>query len=219
MPFASPDTRFPITLPDGSRHRGTVFLKPVLNHPRFEVGDYSYYSDNAPLDDPSEYAARIAPYLYDFSPEKLVIGKFCQIASGVQFITSSANHRYDGISTFPFAIFDGMGEGRPSMPTEFRDTIIGHDVWIGTGAMILLGARVGSGVIIGAGAVVRGTVPDYAIVSGNPAEVVRHRFDPEQVARLMEVAWWDWPIDLIVASEAAICGCDIDTLERVAAKG
>ena len=219
MPFAKPDTKFPITLPDGSHHSGTVFLKAVLTHPRIEVGDYSYYSDHAPLGDPSEYAGRIAPYLFDFSPERLVIGKFCQIASGAQFITSSANHRYDGISTFPFAIFDGMGEGRPSMPTSFRDTIIGNDVWIGTGAMILPGARIGSGVIVGAGAVVRGTVPDYAIVSGNPASVVRHRFDPQQVARLMEIAWWDWPIELIVANEAAICGGDIDTLERVVAKG
>ena len=219
MPFAKPDTAFPIRLPDGSHHQGTVFLKAVLTHPRIEVGDYSYYSDHSPLDDPSGYAARIAPYLFEFSPETLVIGKFCQIASGVQIITSSANHRYDGISTFPFAIFDEMGEGRPSMPTTFPDTIIGNDVWIGTGAMILPGARIGSGVIIGAGAVVRGTVPDYAIVSGNPASVVRLRFDEDRIARLMEIAWWAWPIELIVANEAAICGGDIDTLERVAAKG
>ncbi len=219
MPFAKPDTRFPITLPDGSHHQGTVFLKAVLRHSRIEVGDYSYYSDHAPLEDPSGYAARIAPYLFEFSPEKLVIGKFCQIASGVQFITSSANHRYDGISTFPFAIFDGMGAGRPSMPTSFADTIIGNDVWIGTGAMILPGAQIGSGVIIGAGSVVRGKVPDYTIVAGNPAQVVRHRFDPAQTARLMKLAWWDWPIDLIVANEAAICGGDVDALERVVAKG
>ena len=219
MTFSTPDTKFPILLPDGTRHAGTVFLKAVLNHSRIDVGDYSYYSDHSPLENPSEYAARIAPYLFEFSPEKLVIGKFCQIASGVQIITSSANHRYDGISTYPFAIFDGMGEGRPSMPTTFADTIIGNDVWIGTGAMILPGARIGSGVIVGAGSVVRGTVPDYAIVSGNPGEVVRQRFDPDQTARLMEIAWWDWPIEVIVANEAAICGGDIGTLERVTAKG
>ena len=62
-------------------------------------------------------------------------------------------------------------------------------------------------------------MPDYAIVSGNPASVVRLRFDEDRIARLMEIAWWAWPIELIVANEAAICGGDIDTLERVAAKG
>ena len=77
-------------------------------------------------------------------PERLVIGKFCQIADGVVFITSSANHRHDGISSFPFAIFDGGPTGgRPSMPAPGADTVIGHDVWLGQGARILPGARIG----------------------------------------------------------------------------
>jgi virginiamycin A acetyltransferase len=210
-PFADPNTLNPVRLPDGSAHAGTVFLKAALDHPRIEVGNYSYASAHHP---PEDWAAHLAPYLYPFSPERLLIGKFCQIASGVQFITASANHRYDGISTFPFMVFGGGdAAGRPSMPAPGRDTVIGHDVWIGTGATILPGARIGHGVIIGAGAVVAGDVPAYTVVAGNPARVVRQLFDARTVARLERLAWWDWPIDTILDAEAEICGGDIDALE------
>jgi virginiamycin A acetyltransferase len=134
----------------------------------------------------------------------------------VQFITASANHRMDGFSTFPFAIFDRVGERRPSLPGPGPDTQIGHDVWIGQGARILPGAQVGDGVIIGAGAVVGGSVPPYAIVTGNPARVVRRRFDEATIAALLELAWWDWPIDRILAQEAAICGADLAALRAAA---
>ena len=211
-PFADPNTLNPVRLPDGSAHAGTVFLKAALDHPRIEVGDYSYASAHHP---PEDWAAHLAPYLYPFSPERLRIGKFCQIASGVQFITASANHRHDGISTFPFMVFGGGDPaGRPSMTAPGRHTVIGHDVWIGTGATILPGARIGHGVIVGAGAVVAGDVPAYAVIAGNPARVVRQRFDAHTVARLERLAWWDWPIDTILEAEAEICGGDIDALER-----
>lgn len=212
--FPTPDTRHPVRLPDGTAHPGTVFLKPVIDHPRWEVGDYSYASAHQP---PPDWAAHLAPYLYDFSPEKLVIGKFCQIADGARFITASANHRHDGFSSFPFAIFDGAGPDRPSLPAgPFPDTVIGPDVWIGQGARILPGAQLGPGVIVGAGAVVAGRVPPYAVVAGNPGRVRRMRFDAPTVDRLLALAWWDWPIDAIQGAEAAICGGDLDALERAA---
>ena len=152
--YPSPDTIHPVLLPDGSRHEGTVFLKPAIAHPRWHVGDYSYASAHQP---PQDWAFHLAPYLYDFSSERLVIGKFCQIADGVQIITASANHRYDGYTSFPFAIFGGgPAAGRPSMPDPGPDTVIGHDVWLGQGARVLPGARIGSGAIIGSGAVVSG---------------------------------------------------------------
>lgn len=213
MPFPSPSERHPLPLPDGTTHPGCVFLKPAIDHPRIEVGDYSYAFD---FDPPDDWAGRIAPYLYPFSPERLVIGRFCQIANGVRFITSSANHRYDGVSSFPFAIFDGDPAGRPSMPDRFPDTLVGNDVWIGDGARILPGATVGSGVIIGAGAVVAGHLPDYAIVAGNPARVVRMRFSDTDIRRLLDIAWWNWPIDRILDHETEICGGDIDALRQAA---
>jgi virginiamycin A acetyltransferase len=212
--YPSPDTRHPIILPDGTPHAGTVFLAAVVTHDRMQVGDYTYASAFEP---PTDWAARLAPYLFDFSPERLVIGKFCQIADGVQIITASANHRYDGISTFPFAIFGGGArDGRPSMPDPGQDTVIGNDVWIGQGAQILPNAQIGDGVIIGAGAVVGGVVPPYSIVAGNPGHIVRRRFDDQTAARLQSIAWWDWPIEVILTHEADICGGDVDALEVLA---
>jgi len=210
-PFARPDAAHPVLLPDGTPHPGTVYLRAVIDHPRIEVGAYSYASAHHP---PADWAAQLAPYTYPFSPEKLVIGRFCQIADGALFVTASADHRHDGHSTYPFAIFGGgMPEGRPSLPGPGPDTVIGHDVWIGTRATILPGARIGSGCIIGAGAVVAGTVPPYSLVAGNPARVIRPRFAARTIARLLDIAWWDWPIDRILAAEAAICGADLAALE------
>jgi virginiamycin A acetyltransferase len=99
------------------------------------------------------------------------------------------------------------------MPGPGRDTVIGHDVWIGARATILPGAEIGSGTIIGAGAVVGGRIPPYSVVSGNPGRVIRRRFDEGSIARLLEIGWWDWPIERILAAEAAICGADLTALE------
>jgi virginiamycin A acetyltransferase len=219
MPRVFPDaaTRHPVLLPDGTPHAGTVFLRAVLDHPRIVAGAYSYASADTP---PSDWAAALAPYLYAFSPERLVIGRFCQIAQGVEFITASANHRHDGFSSFPFAIFDGgHADGRPSLPPPGRDTIVGNDVWVGRGARILPGARIGDGVIVGAGAVVGGAVPAYAVVAGNPARIIRMRFAPDVIARLCALRWWNWPIARILDAEAAICGGDIALLEAAARGG
>lgn len=211
--FPPPDETHPVRLADGSPHEGTVFLSAAVDHPRMTVGAYTYASAFEP---PTDWAARLAPYLFEFSPERLDIGKFCQIADGVCFITASANHRYDGISSFPFAIF-GTGDrsGRPSMPDAGPDTRIGNDVWLGKGATVMPGAQIGDGVIVGAGAVVSGTIPGYVIVAGNPARVIRHRFDRTQAARLVKLAWWDWPIATILAHEALISNGDVAALEAV----
>lgn len=215
--FPAPDTRHPLIFPDGTVHEGTVFLRSVIDHPRWEVGDYSYASA---FDPPQDWAMRLAPYLFPPSKERLVIGKFCQIADSVTFITASANHRMDGITTYPFAIFDGMAPDRASLPAQtpevFPDTVIGNDVWIGQGAAILPGARIGDGVIIGARAVVAGAVPPYCIVAGNPARIVRRRFPEEVVVRLTRIAWWNWSIHRILEHEAAICGSDADALAEIA---
>lgn len=210
--FPSPGTRNPVLLPDGSTHKGTVFLNAAISHPRIAAGDYTYASAHVP---PADWASHLAPYLYDFSPERLVIGKFCQIADGVKFITASANHRMDGFSTFPFAIFHGRMENAPSMPGPGPDTILGHDIWIGQGARILPGANIGNACIIGAGSVVSGTFPAYCVIAGNPARIVRRRFDEKSIGILEKLAWWEWPIDAIIEAEAAICGGDIDRLQEI----
>ncbi|MBO9408504.1 CatB-related O-acetyltransferase [Shimia sp. R9_1] len=210
MPLPDPTQPHPIVLPDGSRHAGTVLLSAVIDQPNFSVGDFTYASDFAP---PEDWATHLAPYLFPFSQEKLQIGKFCQIAHGVRFITSSANHAMDGLSCYPFPIF-GKTVPEGYQPDK-RDTIVGHDVWLGYGAMVLPGAQIGHGAIIGAGAVVRGTVPPYGIVTGNPGAIVRKRFDEAIIARLLEVAWWDWPQERIEAAIPAIMAGDVEALERL----
>ena len=214
MPVFPPlDTPHPITLPDGKLHLDTVFLRAVIDHPRWVIGDYTYASSENP---PEDWAHALAPYLYDFSEDRLILGKFCQIADSVRFITAGANHRSDGFSSYPFAIFHREFENAPSLPGPGRDMVIGNDVWIGQGARILPGAQIGDGVIIGAGAVVGGTVAPYQVVIGNPGRVLRPRFAPELVARLLELRWWDWPIAQILEHEAAICGGDLAALESAA---
>jgi len=208
--FPNPDDLYPVILPNGTLHKGTVFLSAVADHPQLDVGEYTYASAHQP---PADWVFRLAPYLFPQSPERLIIGKFCQIADGVTFITASANHRYDGFSSFPFAVFLDMDRKRPSMPAPGRDTVIGHDVWFGAGAKILPGANIGTGCIIGAGAVVSGAIPPYSIVTGNPAQVLRRRFDDSTIARLLEIEWWNWPIERIVSNESAICGADLTALE------
>ncbi|MGJ8610898.1 MAG: CatB-related O-acetyltransferase [Octadecabacter sp.] len=211
--FPTPDTTHPVILPDGTHHKGTVFLSAAIDNPNIQVGDYTYASAHTP---PADWAFHLAPYLFPQSPERLIIGKFCQFADGVTFITSSANHRYDGFSSFPFAVFLDMDRNRPSMPDAGLDTTIGHDVWIGQGATILPGANIGTGCIIGAKSVVSGTVAPYTIIAGNPAKPVRRRFDAATIDAVLDIAWWHWPIDTIVSNEAAICGGDLDALKKAA---
>ncbi len=120
-----------------------------------------------------------------------------------------------GISTFPFAVFDQprFNGYRASLPWG-RDTIVGHDCWIGREAMLLPGSELGNGVIVAARSVVRGKIPDYSIISGNPATVVRMRFDEAKIRRLVELAWWQWPANQIENAITAIEAGDINALER-----
>lgn len=215
MPFALPpaDAVHPIILPDGTPHAGTVHLTAVIDHPCVEVGAHTYASDFDPPP-PDGWVSRLAPYLFPFSKDRLVIGKFCQIAHGVRFIGGSANHETRGISTYPFMVFDR--EAMQGTQPDTRGIEIGHDVWLGTGALVLAGARIGSGAIIGAGAVVRGEIPPYAVVTGNPAQVVRMRFTEDEIARLLRLAWWDWPPERIAAARPALEAADVAALEALA---
>ncbi|HEY2200287.1 MAG TPA: CatB-related O-acetyltransferase [Solirubrobacteraceae bacterium] len=174
----------------------TVFLKPLISSPKIEVGDYTYYNHAG---DPTAFETRNV--LYAAGPERLIIGRFCAIASGARFLMSAANHPMLGSAVFPFFIFGGDWLERTAdlLPriTSRGDTVIGNDVWIGRDAMVMPGVTVGDGAIIGAGAVVASDVPPYAIVVGNPARLIRRRFSDEDIARLLRIAWWDWPAEMI----------------------
>ena len=139
--------------------------------------------------------------LYTAGPERLIIGRFCAIASGARFLLSSANHPILGSPAFPFFVFGGDWLERTAdlLPriASRGDTVIGNDVWIGRDAVIMPGVTVGDGAIIGASAVVASDVPPYATVGGNPARLIRRRYSEDDIERLLRIAWWNWPIDLI----------------------
>lgn len=208
-----PKCRNPLVFPNGVADPATVFLSQVVDHPNIDIGDWTYYHDQTL---PEDYASTLAPYLFEGAPERLEIGRFCQIAQGVQFITASANHAMSGISTFPFAVFDpAQIAGYRSTLPRGSDTKIGHDCWIGRDATLLPGTELGCGVIVGAGAVVRGKIPDYAIVAGNPAKIVRLRFDAATIAQLLDIAWWDWSADKIADHTDLITAGDVQALAQL----
>lgn len=207
-------------MPDGTEIKTVVHLNQVIDHPKMEIGDFSYFGHFEVLDD---YAAYLAPYLFPLSPEKLVMGKFCQIAHGVRFITSSANHFMGGFSTFPFNNFmmtphTTMEDIQAMFQVSEKkgDTIIGNDVWIGMEAVIMPGVTIGDGAIIGSRSVVVKDVEPYTIVGGNPAKPLKKRFDEATIATLLKMQWWNWPVDKIEANLDAILGADIEKLRDIA---
>jgi len=209
-----PNTTFPfVGLGYETDPKRCCFLKNAIKASNIEVGDYSYYDDPNGI----ESFERNVLYHYEFSEEKLIIGKFCALATGVQFIMGGAHHKIDGFSTFPFPLFKHGWE----KAYDVRDfpvssnTILGNDVWVGYGAMIMTGITIGDGAIIGARSLVTKNVEPYTIVGGNPAHPIRKRFDDATIRRLLEIRWWDWPIDKISRNLHIITGCDLEELEKV----
>ena len=147
-----------------------VFLKPLVKDPRIEVGEYTYYDDP---DDPLGFERNA--FLYGHGPERLIIGRYCAIASGVRFLMSGGNHADLGPSTFPFGIFGEPWASRTmdlvmSAPSR-GDTVVGNDVWLGYRALVMPGVNIGHGSVVAAASVVTADVPPYAVVGGNPARV------------------------------------------------
>ena len=206
--------KYPVKLPDGTDWPHTIFLKNFIDHPNIQIGDYTYFNDfRLPVKDVRQL---LVPYLHPAAPEKLIIGKFVQIAHGVQIITSSANHQMDGFSAYPFAIFgEPWSSSYQAKWPNKGDTIIGNDVWIGHQALIMPAVKIGDGAIIASRSVVTKDVPPYSIVAGNPAKVIRKRFDDNTVASLLEIKWWNWPVDKITQNIDAIVAADIDALKRI----
>ncbi|GAA3930508.1 CatB-related O-acetyltransferase [Hymenobacter algoricola] len=206
----------PTTLHPLPHRRKLVFLKNLVTRPGILVGDYTYYDD---LDDPASFERNVL-YHFDFIGDRLIIGNFCAIASGVKFIMNGGNHETGPVTTFPFAIFgqgwEAAAGGRP--PAEKYpsrgDTRVGHDVWIGHAATLMPGVRIGNGAIIATQALVTADVPDYAVVGGNPARVLRFRFDEATIARLNRLAWWYWDAAKITRNLALLGTNDLDALEQ-----
>ena len=188
--------------------KSVVHIKPTIKNKNIIVGEYSYYSGN-------NFESRVTHH-YDFIGDKLIIGKFCQIGANVEFVMNGANHQTNAVSTYPFYIFNGWEQDSPSMenlPIK-GDTIVGNDVWIGENVTIMPGVKIGDGVIIGKCSVVTNDITPYSIVGGNPAKIIRKRFDDEMIDLLLELKWWDKPVKEINELIPLLTNSNIDCVKE-----
>ena len=186
-----------------------TYVKPTVHNPNIFVGDFTYYSG-------VDFEKQVSHH-YDFCGDKLVIGKFCQIAAGVRFIMNGANHQMNAVSTFPFYVLEGWEQEPPSiseLPLK-GNTVIGNDVWIGEQAVILPGVHIGDGAIVGAYSVVASDILPYSVAVGNPAREIRKRFDDELIQLMLELKWWDKSVEEINALIPLLTAGDLGTVRKV----
>lgn len=203
----------PNTIHPVKNYEDEIYIKPTIKNPNIIVGDFSYIADK-------DFESHVTHH-YDFIGDKLIIGKFCQIASGVEFVMNGVNHQMNSVSTFPFYTLEGWEMNAPQLsdlPIK-GDTTIGNDVWIGQNVTVLPGVQIGDGAIIGANSVVGSNVPAYTIVAGNPAKEIRKRFDQELIDLLLQLRWWDKSIEeinelipILTSSDLAKVKLQIQTL-------
>lgn len=198
-----PNTVYPIAGYDKE-----IYVKPTIKNPNIIVGDFTYIAD-------SEFESHVTHH-YPWLGDKLIIGKFCQIAAGVEFVMNGSNHQMNAVSTFPFYTMEGWSMNAPAMkdlPIK-GDTVIGNDVWIGQNAVILPGVHIGDGAIIGANSIVGSDVAPYTIVVGNPAKEVRKRFDDALIELMLKFQWWDKSIDEIDRLIPVLTCSDLEKVKK-----
>ncbi len=186
-------------------HPGFDSTLPTLTSedPRVSVGCYTYGNPRLLL-----WTDR----------ERIQIGKYCSIAENVT-ILGGGEHRTDWVTTFPLSIAFGLAQAwQDGIPATKGPTVIGNDVWIGYGAMILSGVHIGDGAVIGAGSVVSGHVPAYAIAAGNPGKLIKMRFPPEIVESLGQIKWWDWPVHQVLEASKLLMSSDVSEFLKYAQK-
>ncbi len=203
----NPNTIYPI-----KGYEEEIYIKPTIKNPNIVVGDFTYIVD-------SEFESHVT-HFYDFIGDKLIIGKFCQIGKGVEFVMNGANHQMNAVSTFPFYTLEGWDQVPPSqndLPLK-GDTIVGNDVWIGQNVTILPGVHIGDGAIIGANSVVGKNIEPYTIVVGNPARPIRKRFDEELIDIMEKLKWWDKSIEEINSLIPLLTSSNLNKVKEELAK-
>ena len=189
-------------------YENEIYVKPTLTNPNIIVGDFTYIAD-------SDFESHVT-HFYPWSRDRLIIGRFCQIAAGVEFVMNDANHQMNAVTTFPFYTLEGWEMDAPAaadMPFK-GDTVVGCDVWIGQNAVILPGVHIGDGAIIGASSVVGSDVEPYTIVAGNPARPIRRRFDDELTELLLAFRWWDRSVEEINGLIPLLTSGDLETVKN-----
>lgn len=198
-----------------NEYKTTCFLKNIVTAPNILVGDYSYYDDP---EDPTSFEKNNVLFNYPEFGDRLIIGKFCSIASGATFIMGPANHRTSSVTTYPFHVFGGAwSERTPPHLSELPfkgDIVVGNDVWIGRESVIMPGVKIGDGAIVAAYAVVTRDVPPYGVVGGNPARLLKMRFDEEMIGLLLRLRWWDFEADALLEILPLLCCPDLEKVRR-----
>ena len=194
--------------------KSVCYIKNVVTRPNIEVGEYTYYDD---IDGAERFEERVTHH-YPFIGDKLVIGKFCAIGRGVEFVMNGANHRMCSVTTYPFNIMGGGWEKctprLDDLPLK-GDTVVGNDVWFGQNVTVMPGVHIGDGAIIAANSVVTSDIPPYCVAGGNPCRIIRKRFDDELIAYLLELKWWDWPPEKIMRNLEKLCSGDLHEIREI----
>ncbi len=194
--------------------KSICYIKNVVANPNIIIGDYTYYNDFNGAEKFEEHVT----HHYDFIGDKLIIGKFCAIAQGIEFVMNGANHRMCSITTYPFNIMGNGWEKATMTLAELPlkgDTIIGNDVWIGQNVTIMPGVHIGNGAIIAANSVVAKDIPDYHIAGGNPCNIIKKRFEDDLIDYLLAIKWWDWSAQKIFDNLDALCSGDLTKIKKI----
>ncbi len=212
--YPDPDAIYP------NEYKTSCFIKNVVKAPNISIGEYTYYDDALAAVD---FEKNNVLFNYPEFGDKLVIGKFCQIAQGVKFIMGAANHRLSSVTTYPFNVFGGeWSEKTPPHMSQLPfkgDTVIGNDVWIGRESVIMPGVKIGDGAIIAAYSVVSKNVAPYTVVGGNPAGFIKKRFSDDRLTELLlEIKWWDFEPSRLAEILPLLCDPDLDKVKRALEK-
>lgn len=194
--------------------KSVCFIKNAVTRPNIRVGDYTYYSD----DEGAEGFEAHVTHHYDFLGDKLIIGRFCAIGKGVEFVMNGANHRMDSITTYPFNILGhGWEKATPTLAQlPFKgDTIVGNDVWIGQNVTVMPGVHIGDGAIIAANTTLTSDVPSYHVAGGNPSRLLKKRFDDDLINLLQRIQWWNWPPKKIYGNLEILCSANLEEIKKL----
>ena len=186
-------------------------LCETVTHPNISVGTFSYYSGYHHAHSFEHCVRYLDKKRKDV--DRLIIGNYCSIGSGAVFMMAgNQGHRTDWVSTFPFYYQANIFKDSKNPYKKSGNTIVGHDVWIGSEAMIMAGVTIGSGAVIASRAVVTKDIEPYAVVGGNPAEVIRYRFSDEEIEKLLILKWWDWSEERVKERVRLLCSMGVGEL-------
>lgn len=198
-----------------NEYKTSCFIKNVVKAPNIFIGDYTYYDDSC---NPDMFEQNNVLFNYPEFGDRLIIGKFCQIASGTKFIMGCANHRTSSVTTYPFHVFGGAwAEKTPAHMSQLPfkgDIVVGNDVWIGRESVIMPGVKIGDGAIIGACSVVTKDIPPYTVAGGNPARFIKKRFDDQLIELLLELRWWDFEEEKLEEFLPLLCDPDLEKVKE-----